>query len=141
MNQYNLDLPGAMKWIGEFHDGIAEKFLSTYKNLPDWGPVINPQIRRYVDGLGNWVRGNDSWSFESWRYFRGKGPEIEKTRWVELMPKEEATITPKSATQETKISSSSAISTISSSTPALVKLAVGMIPAYALYVFAQRFGH
>ncbi|THU96145.1 terpenoid synthase [Dendrothele bispora CBS 962.96] len=96
MNQYDLDLPGAMKWIGNFHDSIAEKFLSTYKNLPDWGPVIDPQILRYVDGLGNWVRGNDSWSFESWRYFRGKGLDIKKTRWVELMLQKEATITPKS---------------------------------------------
>ncbi|THU77500.1 hypothetical protein K435DRAFT_702216, partial [Dendrothele bispora CBS 962.96] len=95
MNQYDFDLPGAMKWIGKFHDSIAEKFLSTYKNLPDWGPVINPQILRYVDGLGNWVRGNDSWSFESWRYFRGKGLDIEKTRWVDLMLQEEAAITPK----------------------------------------------
>ncbi|THU84488.1 terpenoid synthase [Dendrothele bispora CBS 962.96] len=124
MNQYDLDLPGAMKWIGEFHDGIAEKFLNTYKNLPDWGPVINPQIQRYVDGLGNWVRGNDSWSFESWRYFRGKGPEIEKIRWVELMPREEATITPNG---------------YGSSTMALIKFAVGMIPAYGLYMIAQRF--
>ncbi|KAF9073382.1 terpenoid synthase [Rhodocollybia butyracea] len=92
MNQYNLDLQGAMDWIGRYTEEITDRSLRIYRNLPDWGPVINPQIRRYCDGLCNWVRANDAWSFDSWRYFRGKGPEIEKTRWVELMPKEEATI-------------------------------------------------
>ncbi|THU78335.1 terpenoid synthase [Dendrothele bispora CBS 962.96] len=131
MNQYDLDLPEAMKWIGEFHDSIAEKFLSTYKNLPDWGP--------YVDGLGNWVCANDSWSFESWRYFRGKGLEIEKTRSVELMPQEKATITPKS--DQTVPKGQKNVSAIALFSVALVKLAVGIIPAYGLYMIIQRFGY
>ncbi|KAF9067338.1 terpenoid synthase [Rhodocollybia butyracea] len=97
MNQHSLDVQGAMDWIGRCHEEIADRFLENYKNLPDWGPIINPQIRSYCDGLGNWVRANDAWSFDSWRYFRGNGPEIEQTRWVELMPKEKAAIIPSSA--------------------------------------------
>ncbi|KAF9058831.1 terpenoid synthase [Rhodocollybia butyracea] len=97
MNQYNLDVQGAMDWIGRYHDKIVERVLENYRNLPDWGPVINPQIRRYCDDVGFWLRGNDAWCFESWRYFRGKGPEIEKTRCVELMPKQAAAIIPNSA--------------------------------------------
>ncbi|EPE04338.1 terpenoid synthase [Ophiostoma piceae UAMH 11346] len=40
----------------------------------------------YVEGLGNWVRGNDQWSFESLRYFGKNGPQVQKTRLVELTP-------------------------------------------------------
>ncbi|KAF9067678.1 terpenoid synthase [Rhodocollybia butyracea] len=97
MNQYNLNVQGAMDWIGRYHDKIVDRVLQNYRNLPDWGPVINPQIRRYCDDVGIWVRGIDSWNFHGWRYFRGKGREIEKTRWVELMPKQAAAIIPSSA--------------------------------------------
>ncbi|KAF9072640.1 terpenoid synthase [Rhodocollybia butyracea] len=97
MNQYNLDVQGAIDWIGRYNDELADRVLENYRNLPDWGPVINPQIHRYCDSVGEWVRGIDSWYFHSWRYFRGKGPEIEKTRWVELMPKQVAAIIPSPA--------------------------------------------
>lgn len=40
----------------------------------------------YVDGLGQWVRGNDDWTFESHRYFGDKGLEIQKTRLMTLLP-------------------------------------------------------
>ncbi|KAF9067337.1 terpenoid synthase [Rhodocollybia butyracea] len=117
MNQYKLDVQGAMDWIGRHHDEIADRVLEIYRNLPDWGPVIDPQIRRYCDGMGNWVRGCDSWDFHSWRYFRGKGPEIEKTRCVELMPKQTAAIIPNSA-QPVSLSSKRASQAVSPSSQA-----------------------
>lgn len=40
-----------------------------------------------MDGIGNWVRANDQWDFETERYLGKKGPEIEEIQWVALLPR------------------------------------------------------
>ncbi|KAK7451208.1 hypothetical protein VKT23_012544 [Stygiomarasmius scandens] len=87
INQFQLDVQKALNWIGNLHDGLANQFLEAWKEIPTYGGPIDREIRTYADGLGNWVRGNDSWSFESDRYFGKEGLEIEKTRKVKLLPK------------------------------------------------------
>lgn len=62
------------------------KFLNNADKVPSFGPKLDPQVARYVDGLGNWVRANDQWSFESQRYFGTKGLQIMKHRTVGLLP-------------------------------------------------------
>lgn len=87
MVQENTDIHGALEWISKLHDDLAEKFLSNYKNMPSFGQPIDEWVNRYINpGLGNWVRANDQWSFESWRYFKGEGLRIMKERWVDLLP-------------------------------------------------------
>lgn len=88
MHELNTDIPGAMKWVDEYHDKLAAKFLSSLKKVPSWGKIIDDQVAIYVDGLGNWVRANDSWSFESQRYFGKRGLEVQEDRWVNLLPKQ-----------------------------------------------------
>ena len=44
-------------------------------------------LKYYVDHVLNWVRANDSWNFESGRYFGSEGPRIQKERVVRLLPK------------------------------------------------------
>ena len=87
MNQLGTDVHGAMEWVAERHRHLVDQFLEHVGKLPSWTPEIDAQVARYVDGLGNWVRANDSWSFESQRYFGLDGLEIEESRWVPLMPK------------------------------------------------------
>jgi len=87
MHQFNTDVQGAMDYIGKFHDRLAGAFLLTKDRLPSWGEPIDSQVARYVHGLGNWVRANDQWSFESQRYFGTKGLEIMKHRVVKMLPK------------------------------------------------------
>ena len=87
MHQFDTDIQGAMDYIGEQHDGLAEAFLLNKDHLPSWGEPIDSQVARYVDGLGNWVRANDQWSFESQRYFGTEGLDILKHRAVKLLPK------------------------------------------------------
>ena len=43
----------------------------------------------YVEHLAGWPRGNDCWNFESERYFGSEGLEVQKTRYVKLLPKKE----------------------------------------------------
>ena len=64
MHQYDMDAQGAINWISDLHDDIADEFLETWKSLPTFGGPVDREIRIYADGLGNWVRANDTWSFE-----------------------------------------------------------------------------
>ena len=87
MHERDVDLQGAMDYIGELHEGLVKSFLLAKDRLPSWGEPIDSQVARYVDGLGNWVRANYQWSFESQRYFGTKGQDIMKHRRVEMLPK------------------------------------------------------
>lgn len=87
MHELDTDVHGAMQWAGVYHEKRVVEFMSAKKRLPSWGKGIDDDVAIYVDGLANWVRANDSWSFESQRYFGKKGLAIQKTRRVVLLPK------------------------------------------------------
>jgi hypothetical protein len=88
MHQNKTDIQGAMNWVSNYHKELEAKFMDLYENaIPKFDEPVDTKLARYVDGLGNWVRAGDQWGFESERYFGKKGPEIEKTRWVTLLPK------------------------------------------------------
>ncbi|THH19394.1 hypothetical protein EW146_g1751 [Bondarzewia mesenterica] len=88
MDELKTDIEGAMLWVAEYHTKLEEKFFENLGAVPKWGEPIDVQVNRYCDGLGNWVRANDQWSFESERYFGTKGPQIMQSRCITLMPKE-----------------------------------------------------
>ncbi|KAK7688467.1 Delta(6)-protoilludene synthase [Cerrena zonata] len=89
MHERNCNLNTALEWISGLHDRLVEIFLSTFKTVPSFGNHdLDKQVSTYIDGLGNWVRANDTWSFESERYFGKKGLEIQESRLVEVLPKE-----------------------------------------------------
>lgn len=87
MHELDTDVQGALNYIGELHDRLAGAFLLTKDRLPLFDDNIDYQVQRYVHGLGNWVRANDQWSFESQRYFGTKGLEINDSRVVRFLPK------------------------------------------------------
>ncbi|KAK4445273.1 terpenoid synthase [Podospora aff. communis PSN243] len=90
MHQMGLSPQAAIDWIADWVDGIVQDFLQCRADLPSWGPEIDAQVNKYVDGLGAWVRGNDHWSFESQRYFGTAGTEIRRTRQIYMLPRVEA---------------------------------------------------
>ncbi|KAG2151606.1 terpenoid synthase [Suillus bovinus] len=67
--------------------GERRKFFEAAAAIPKWGEPIDSQVREYCDGLGNWVRANHDWSFETERYLGTNGLEIQRERWILLMPK------------------------------------------------------
>lgn len=87
MHHLHLDLSGALNWVAEYHSSVQTKFLSTLSTLPSFGPEIDKDVRRYIDGLAYWVRANECWSFECARYFGEKGREYQRTRTIALFPK------------------------------------------------------
>ncbi|CAK7197852.1 hypothetical protein SEUCBS139899_000502 [Sporothrix eucalyptigena] len=74
----------AIDWVAAHHDILTEKFFCLYAKFT--AEDASPAARRYAYGLGNWVRANDAWSFESFRYFGARGLEVQKNRTVELLP-------------------------------------------------------
>jgi len=87
MNEKNVDLDGALKWVGEYHEEVLSRFQAQCQMLPSWGPDIDLVVNAYLDRLAHWIRGHDCWSFESGRYFGSKGPEIKEHRMVGLLPR------------------------------------------------------
>ncbi|KAI0292481.1 terpenoid synthase [Multifurca ochricompacta] len=88
MHQNRIDIRGSVDLVYEYHKELEGKFMDIYENkIPKFGEPVDEQLAQYVDGLGNWVRVNDQWSFESERYFGKKGSETQRTRWVRLLPK------------------------------------------------------
>ncbi|KAI0064579.1 terpenoid synthase [Artomyces pyxidatus] len=87
MHELDGDMDRAVQWIARYHDELLAQFLEGRDNLPSFGVDIDRHLSGYVEGLAHWIRGSDCWSFESKRYFGDKGPEIQKSRIVDLLPR------------------------------------------------------
>ena len=91
MHEHDTDVNGAMLWIEDHLCTVGERFHAAMAALPQFEEPLNSQVREYCDGLGQWVRALDAWSFESERYFGSKGPKIKEKRWMLLLPKKNTT--------------------------------------------------
>ncbi|KAF8900414.1 isoprenoid synthase domain-containing protein [Gymnopilus junonius] len=88
MRDYNLDLQSALEWLGTYTDGVVSKFLSNLTQVPSFDDQdLEERLWTYVDGLGQWVRGNDDWSCEGKRYYGDDGLIIKKTRLISVEPR------------------------------------------------------
>ena len=88
MKDYNLDLQGALDWLGTYTDGVVSKFLSDLSNVPSFNNEdLEERVWTYVDGLGQWVRGNDDWSYEAKRYHGDDGLVVKETRMISIKPR------------------------------------------------------
>ncbi|KAF4601362.1 terpene cyclase [Pleurotus pulmonarius] len=84
IQQFGVNVQDAMDYIGNLHDGLVDQFFEQWSRIPVFGNQLDEEVRAYCNMLGNWVRGCDSWSFESARYFGVRGPEIQISRSVQL---------------------------------------------------------
>ena len=86
MKEHGLDLQGSIDWLEQYAASVQAGFLSNVRNIPSWGEDVDRRVGIYIDGLAQWIRGNDDWTFESGRYFGSKGLEIQKTRIMTILP-------------------------------------------------------
>ena len=90
-----MDLDGAVDWLAEYNGVVLSRCQVQCRVLPSWGPDIDRVVTAFVERLVYFIRGHDSWSFESERYFGAKGLEIQKHRMVTLLPRSrKANVTP-----------------------------------------------
>ena len=89
MHEHGLDIQGAIDWLERYAAGVHAGFLDNVTKMPSWGEDVDRRVDIYINGIAQWVRGNDDWTFESGRYFGDKGLEIQKTRIMSLLPSSE----------------------------------------------------
>jgi Delta6-protoilludene synthase len=89
MNSEDLLVKDAMSLLREYISALEDRFLIIRSHLQGQAGAepADPSLLAYVDGIGNWVRANDAWSFESQRYFGPRGLEIQARRTLNLRPK------------------------------------------------------
>ena len=87
MRELNTDFDGAMAWVVQRHKDLERRFLEGLTNLPSFGRTVDEGLQVYLTRIAKWLRGMDSWSFESARYFGARGSEYQRTRLVPLLPK------------------------------------------------------
>ncbi|KAG0703646.1 terpenoid synthase, partial [Suillus ampliporus] len=87
MLELSLDRSGALAWAARYHAEVQKRFIDGIAKVPSWGPSVDVQVKEYLDKIATWPRGNNCWGYESQRYFGTRGPEIQQTRLVPLLPK------------------------------------------------------
>ncbi|RKU48578.1 terpene cyclase, variant 3 [Coniochaeta pulveracea] len=87
MANQHTTVTGALSWVADYHAKLEARFNEVYRKIPRWGGALDIDVQTYAFGLGNWVRANDQWSFESERYFGTRGLEIMESRTVAILPK------------------------------------------------------
>ncbi|KAI0784429.1 hypothetical protein C8Q75DRAFT_810208 [Abortiporus biennis] len=88
MHQLDIDIHSVVQWISNLHDDLVTKFLEAWNHIPVYGGPLDFKVRRYTEGLGNWVHANDQWNFENECYFGKQGLDIQKTHKVVFLPKQ-----------------------------------------------------
>lgn len=83
-----FDLQEALDWLKVYNDEIVSKFLSDLQVIPSWGTDIDSRVKVYIDGLGQWVRGNNDWSYEGKRYHGDDGMNIKESRLITIKPRQ-----------------------------------------------------
>ncbi|KAG1722252.1 terpenoid synthase [Suillus lakei] len=87
MLEIGLDRSGAMAWAARYHAEVEKRFTDGLAKVPSWGPSVDVLVKEYLDGMATWARANHCWSYETQRYLGTKGPEIQRTGLVPLLPK------------------------------------------------------
>ncbi|KAG2126612.1 isoprenoid synthase domain-containing protein, partial [Suillus clintonianus] len=87
MLELSLDINGAMSWATRYHADIQKRFIDGLAKVPSWGPSVDVLVKQFIDGIAIWARAQHCWSFEAQRYFGTRGPEIQQTKLVTLLPK------------------------------------------------------
>ncbi|CVK85123.1 uncharacterized protein FMAN_02036 [Fusarium mangiferae] len=75
----------AFDTVGNLLEERYQDWQSSIEQLPSWGPDIDTNVARYIQGIQNVVQANITWSFRSGRYFGKQAPEIRRTRMIDVM--------------------------------------------------------
>ncbi|KAG1738965.1 terpenoid synthase [Suillus lakei] len=68
MLEFGLDIGGAMGWAAAYHTKLEKRFTDGLAKIPSWGPSTDILVKEYLDGLANWVRASDCWSYDIQRF-------------------------------------------------------------------------
>ena len=81
-----LDLQSAVDYAGDLCKNCIARFDEARSQLPSWGPEIDLEVKRYGQGLQDWIVGSLHWSFVSKRYFGLEGEAVKNHRTIAITP-------------------------------------------------------
>ena len=81
-----LDLQSAVDYAGDLGNKCIARFDEARSQLPSWGPEIDLEVKRYGQGLQDWIVGSLHWSFVSKRYFGLEGEAVKNHRTIAITP-------------------------------------------------------
>ena len=87
MEEYHLDLQQALYWLSGYASKTISNFFANSCALPSWGSKVDEAIKKYIDLVARCVRGYDTWSFETNRYYGNDGFRVQEQRKVTLLPR------------------------------------------------------
>lgn len=64
----NLSVDEAAVMVGRLHDAQVRAFLVEERELPSFGPLLDPEVKRFTAMLRCWIRGHLDWAHETGRY-------------------------------------------------------------------------
>ncbi|KAF9556003.1 terpenoid synthase [Agrocybe pediades] len=86
MKYHGHTLQSAVDYVGNLCSQTIDTFIENKSNIPSWGPEVDDMVSSYIQGLQDWIVGSLHWSFQTHRYFGGKGMEVKRHRTVKLLP-------------------------------------------------------
>ncbi|KAJ7753405.1 isoprenoid synthase domain-containing protein [Mycena maculata] len=85
MKSKGVDLQTAIDFLSGYCEALTSQLQESRRILAARDdPVYSKDAVRIIDAFGDWVRGNDQWSFATERYFGQENHIIKKTRIVKL---------------------------------------------------------
>ncbi|KAJ7741769.1 isoprenoid synthase domain-containing protein [Mycena maculata] len=85
MKSKGVDLQTAIDFLSGYCEALTSQLQEARRILASRDdPVYSKDAVRIIDAFGDWVRGNDQWSFATERYFGQENHVIKKTRIVKL---------------------------------------------------------
>ena len=87
MEEYHLDLQQALYWLSGYASRTISNFLANSSALPSWGSKTDLAVKKYIDLVARCVRGYDTWSYETNRYYGDDGLRVQERRKVTLLPR------------------------------------------------------
>ncbi|KAJ7152349.1 isoprenoid synthase domain-containing protein, partial [Mycena filopes] len=85
MKSKDVDLQTAVDFLSGYCEALTAQLQEARRVLSSRDdPVYSKDAVRIIDGFGDWVRGNDQWSFATERYFGKENHIVKRTRIVEL---------------------------------------------------------
>ncbi|CAE7160781.1 unnamed protein product [Rhizoctonia solani] len=81
-----LGLQDALNRAGELIEQRVQDYLVAKAQVPSFGPRLDHEVSRYIQGIEYCIQACIDWSFMNTRYFGANAAKVKEDRVVELDP-------------------------------------------------------
>ncbi|KAH7334146.1 isoprenoid synthase domain-containing protein [Rhizoctonia solani] len=85
MHHNNLGLEDAIDFVNQLTKQRLNEYVEVKAKLPSFGPGLDKQVARYIEGIEYCVQGFIDWTFMTPRYFGSETAKVKETGIVKIM--------------------------------------------------------